>query len=555
MVCADSLSHSLPFYLSYSVGFEGAPNTNDSADDILAYIKPSLARHVGCDLIDIYPGAGLWSRKLHEILQPRSHILMEPDEELYTPFLKPLLSQPGTTLVPKTGIVWKDLNEVLCPEYLPHQIEQSRDGTPARNDTLLVTANLSFYPKKPFRGFDSVADLVLYQFISAIRTSSIFQKYGLVRILIWTGDDEKLAVLPRAVQRRKRSAIEAEISTESITEIAGAEADSQQVWFVRDRAIDLESAQNVADRMAESGLEIPPGRESNLVKDVRARGEGEKAVAGNQAAVFERPYVSELREMEEAFANNEFGTESAKYRRLKYLRYLPAWNAKRNNLIMDLLKERDEMAASKPKTAAQRQEKAAREAAWNGKVKKLSRDLLLQFLLARDNLHVFKQDPPVLNWDRRAMEPLVVKDTEFFPNVPSALLDIQPKAMHPLIRQTGPGTDHSGDIFELILRSLLASSNGPISKVLESVSPGAHEGVFPNCPSLRDPTQGGSPFGGYAEVSPRALNEQQLVEILEAWMAWPFAPSYPELVGRTVDDQGEQATDEDGNIIGSVDFV
>ncbi len=65
-------------------------------------MKPSLERHVGCDLIDIYPGAGLWSRKLHEALQPRSHILMEPDK-IYKPFLEPLLSTPNATLVTKSA--------------------------------------------------------------------------------------------------------------------------------------------------------------------------------------------------------------------------------------------------------------------------------------------------------------------------------------------------------------------------------------------------------------------------------------------------------------------
>jgi transcription factor 1 len=479
---------------------------------------------------------------------------MEPDDELYTPFLEPLLSRPNTTLVPKTGIIWKDLNDVLCPKYLPHQTERPRDETPTRNDTLLVTANLSFYPKKSFRGFDSVADLVLYQFISAIRTSSIFQKYGLVRILIWTGDDEKLAILPRSVQRRKRSAIEAEISTEWITEIAGAEPDDQQVWFVRDRAIDLESAQNVADKMAKSGLKIPPGRETNLLKDLRSRGKDAPTTAGKQAAVFERPYVNELRALEEESSTKGFASGTPKDERLRYLRYLLRWNSKRNNVIMDLLKEREAIAKLKPRAAAERKEKQTREAAWNDKVNELNKDLQLQFLLARDNLHIFQQDPPVLNWDRRAMEPLVVKNTEFFPNVPSALLDIQPKPMHPLIRATGPGTSHSGDVFELVLRSLLQASKSPVSKVLESLAPGASEGVFPNCPALQDPARGGSRLGGHAEVSPRALNEQQLIEILEAWMAWPFAPSYAELVGRTVDDPGDQGADEEGNKLGQGDF-
>lgn len=523
------------------------------ADDILNYIKPSLTRHVGCDLIDLYPGAGLWSRKLHEVLQPRSHILMEPDDKLYAPFLEPLLSRPNTTLVPKSGIVWKDLNEVLCKTYLPHQTERPRHETPQRNDTLLVTANLAFFPKKRFRGFESVADLVLYQFISAIRTGSLFQKYGLVRMLIWAGDDEKYGLLPRAVQRRRRSAMDAELSTEWLVEVAGADADEQQVWFVRDRAIDQESGRKVLDRMRERGAEIPPGRETQIVRDLRACGEDAWSAAGEKAAFFERPYLVELKAMEEAFARKEFATKTPKFDRLKYLRYLHNWYAKRSNSIMDLLTERDAIAAM-PADAAGVEERKQREVAWNASVNELNRALQLQFLLARDNLHVFRQDPPVMSWDRRELEPLVVKNTEFFPNVPCSLLDIQPKTMHPLFREMGPGSNHSGDVFELVLRSLLQAPKSPVSKVLESVYTGAAEGILPHCPSLRDPEAGGSALGGYAEVSPRVLNERQLVEILEAWMKWPFAPSYAELVGRAVDDQ-DQSSDEEGNVLGSVDFM
>lgn len=104
-----------------------------SADDILTFVKPSLERHVGCDLVDIYPGAGLWSSKLHDALQPRSHILLEPDEELYRPFLEPLLAKKGATLIPKSGIVWRDLSGILNPTHLPHQHERlANDPNPRK---------------------------------------------------------------------------------------------------------------------------------------------------------------------------------------------------------------------------------------------------------------------------------------------------------------------------------------------------------------------------------------------------------------------------------------
>lgn len=522
-------------------------------DDIIGYIKPSLERHSGCDLISIYPGAGLWNRALHDVLQPRSHILMEPDGELYKPFLDPLLDLPGTRLVPKSGIVWTELNEVLDPAYLPHQVERSSEP-PTRNDTLLITANLAFFPKKKFRTFTSVASLVLYQLISSIRASSLFQKYGLVRILIWVGDDEKSAILPRSVQQRRRLAVEGELATDWITEICGADVPnstgrSKPGWYFRDRQIELESCRNVMDKMLERGTVIPAGRESKLIQDLVAMGTNSQTLgaAGSFAAVMDRPYRAELDALEMDFARKRFNTTSEKYDRLKKLRYRRDWDATRGNTILDLLHERDAIVDDIESGKEEVQHAAlVRAKEWSATVHGLNKNLRQEFALGRDNLHVFQQDPPVLNWDRRQLEPLIVQPTEFFPNIPCSLLDIQPKVMHHMMRDIGPQSKHAGDTFELILGALVQNSTIPVSKALETVWPGAADGVIPHCPSLRDRSQGGVPLDGWGQVSPRALNERQLCEILEAWMGnWLFRPTFSDLVGRIVEDQGEDVEEED----------
>ncbi len=85
--------------------------------------------------------------------------------------------------------------------------------------------NLAFYPKKRFHIFDSIAKLVIFQMISSIRASSLVQKYGLVRMLFWVGDDDKNPILPRNCQRRRRAAVDGELSTDWIMEVAGLDAD------------------------------------------------------------------------------------------------------------------------------------------------------------------------------------------------------------------------------------------------------------------------------------------------------------------------------------------
>lgn len=518
------------------------------ADDILNYIKPSLLRHEGCDIIDIYPSAGVWSRRLNDLLKPRSHILMEPEEDTYKPFLQPLLDRPGTVIVPKSGIIWAELNEILTPTYLPHQKE--RDPTdlldpPKRNDTLLVTANLAFFPKKRFRTFESVAQLVLFQFMSSLRASSLFQKYGMVRMLIWAAPDDIRALLPRTVQERRRVAMETEVSTEWLMEIAGPDA-LETSKYHRDRRIDIQSGRSVLDKMRSQGVEIPPGRATQLTSEVLAMGE-DVVPAGEDP----RTWIAtdELVELEQEFAMGKFEKASDRWVRLKRLQTYTLWKTKRSSQIQDLLNKREtilKIHRELKDEAASNEEVQKMERELNGAILGLNRYLRQEYILARDNLHVFHQDPPVMSWDRRNVEPLVASPREFFPNVACSLLDIQPKAAHPLFRDMGPlSKTRSGDFFEIILRSMISSSSYPLPRVLSSVQPGAVDGVLPNCPSLYDPAQGGSPLQGASGLNPRTLNELQLREITDAWMKWPFGPEYTELVGRISEETSEVPDDNE----------
>ncbi|KAK3690487.1 hypothetical protein B0T22DRAFT_463706 [Podospora appendiculata] len=521
-------------------------------DDIIEYIKPSLLRHKGCDLIDIFPGPGLFSSKMHDLLEPRTHILMEPDEDIYKPMLEPLLQRPNTVYTTRSGIIWSDLNEIMTPAFLPHQIERSnfaggRGGEPKRNDTLLVMANLATYPKRKYRSFDSVTQLVLFQFMSAIKTSALFHKYGLVRLLLWVAEPEEVGLVPRSVQRRRRMAVEAELSTDWLYEVAGP--DSKDHWFQRDKSIENEGGHRVVARMRSNGYVTPPGRETRLLTKVLSQlEEGKTILAGEQQPEFDRKYLPALIEHEKLEADGKIVLKSPEYFRLIYLRYKVQWNDKRSGSAFELMKEAEQIAKDLVAATddASRTAVAAREAAWNRKIEVLNANLRKEYFLHRDNLHIFHQSPQVLSWDRRPCEPLRVEPTEFYPNVPSFLLDIQPKAMFPLLRETGIGSSHAAESFEMILRSMLATSVLPVSKAFERLWTGAAEGVLPYCPSLRDPAQGGTPLGGFGEISCRSVNEKQLTEIITAWEKWPFKPSFNELVGKVNEGPAYREEDERG---------
>ena len=683
-------------------------------DDIISYMGPKfVARHKGCDIVDIYPGAGLWSSKLNEALQPRSHILMEPDAQLYEPFLKELTARPGVKLVPQSGIIWRNLTSILSKEHLPHQVEldplpDAVEGTEAesqtdetsrqpasdsvlpRNDTLLVTANLAFYPRRRFGQFESVSQLVLFQFISSIRASSLFQKYGRVRMLIWVEDDDRHALVARSCQRRHRLALDGEMATDWISEIAGRDSD-KNAWFRRDHSLDLESCRRVLARMQAEGIAIPPGRETKLVEEVRQKiADGVDLHSKTIGTKMTRPYLAELEQLEARFAPiladraesirlkkiieaeklkermearaaggiverrgrkkkitaeaevdaekkeeeggkgeeeareekteaeqakaskakkakagkvekekvkketakkettkketaekddgqvdipEAFDSKNDDYIRFKQLTFRRNREERVWTLIDDLIKERDAMVQehSHAKTARAKAKLRAREEAWNTKIDEMSSQDRAEFLLYRDNLHVFQQaapslfqttmcygdiaaeEPlaelqaaadqakdtdseaslPIMSWDRRDREPLAVSDEEFFPNTECALIDIQPKSMHPMLRAMGPGTSRAGDHFELIMRAMMAMGADPASKAIETVWPGSAQGVLQKCPSLYDAKLGGCLVGGtYGELSARTLNEKQWTEILEAWMAWPFRPTLGQLIRR-----------------------
>ncbi|KAI0115389.1 S-adenosyl-L-methionine-dependent methyltransferase [Daldinia grandis] len=516
-------------------------------DNIISYIGKSLRRHKGCDIIDIYPGTGLWSQKLNEFLEPRSHILMEPDAELYKPFLKPLLDKPNTTLIPASGLVWRELKSILTPEHLPHQTIPDAAKLNRRNDTLLVTANIAFHPQKRFLAFASMAHLVLYQFIESIRTSGLFQRYGLVRMLIWTRHDDKYGLLPKVMQKRKKLALDTELCCEWVHEVCGREGPDNS-WYVRDSIIDESSNLATWQRMKTGKFRIPVGRSSEGLKEARLNSRSRKLVApGKTTPVFKRPYQDVLNTLETTHMKEIFTRDSADYKSMQSYRWRANWEDKKHQRMLELIKLYDAINILYKSGKAAPGEIEARERELQAMLEDNPKGFISEFITYKDNLHYYRQDPPLLHWDRRPYEPLLVEPEEFFPNVECSLLDIQPKRVHPLLRQIGPGSNRAGDTYELLLGSLLSNSTIPISQALDALMPGAADYIIPRWRSARDLRHGGVAIKIKAlELTPRLLNARQWEELIELWMEWPFRPEFHELVARTHDELAIE-----GNIMAS----
>ncbi|PHH87668.1 hypothetical protein CDD83_8578 [Cordyceps sp. RAO-2017] len=513
--------------------------SSELCDDIIGYFGTSLERHRGCDLVDLNPGIGLWSRKLHDLLQPRKHIMMEPDAEVYRPLFQDLASRKNVEVIPQSGFVWKHLLEALST-HLSNQREMEPGATPERNDTLLVTANLSTYPRTLFQERDTFSTMAAYQLMATIRTRSLFQRYGLVRMLIWVNDEEKRKFLPRTITRRRRGSFEAELSCEWIHEVAGLDGSEGDKNALRDAWMNAESGYMTMTRMAERGLTVPAGRETREHAALRAKPAfmGQR-LAGVQPPFFTRPMKREIEQLKTDCDSSDFST--AMRRRLQELTTRDKLFETGNLNFLDLLQQYE--AATRLATNGS-PKFAAAEAKWNERVDSLKKGRHNEFLTLLDNYRLFRQDTPVMLWDRREYEPLAVRAEEFFPAAPTALLDLQPKAMHPLLRGYGASSSHSGGISETLLRFWFHMTVMSVEKAMDTVWAGFSDAAS-QCPSLRDVTGGGSPLTGTGALTARAINEQQWIELLQAWMDWPFRPSYASTLGR-LEDSGGEGEEEDG---------
>lgn len=490
--------------------------------------------------------------------------MLEPDETLYKPFLKSLLKEKNVRLVPKSGIIWSELQEILTPEYLPNQVEFDRldlDKAPPRNDTLLVNMNISMYPKRRYNLFDSMSRMILYQLLTSIRTSTQFQKYGQVRMLLWVPDEEKTSTIPRIIQLRKKAAVEAELVTEYIAEVCGKDGTFDEEFEsakgkhvkVRPHQLDLESLRQTMVRMRDGGHVTPSGRDTKLLKEFKEMDVPLDTPLPLADEVFSvnKAFMSELEELRRQEQEGTLETGSKIAKRFKMLNNYSTWLDKlavkllgftrRRDAMDELLKQADQAKADGDEERAQKlmDETKRLNEEYNDAVGKLPDYIRTQLNLLRDQLHVLRQPAglgPVMSWDRRPFEPLRVRSTEFFPNTPLALIDIQPKAPHPLLRHIGPGTSNAGDIFDLMLTMIMRNTLVPLVHGMDHVWPGARDGLEPECETVRDPASGGSPLTGDAAFGSRAANETQLLELLEKFMKWPFRPSYAELVGRLEDD-------------------
>ncbi len=534
-------------------------------EDVLERLGPSLEKHKGCDIIDINPGIAKWSTKLHDHLKPRNHILMEPDE-VYNNHLTLLeASDPTYKLIKKSGIIWNNLTKLITDGLLPSQVQRPFGDSELDkpNDTLLVTINIGYYPRRSYIGFASIAHLVMHQLFTAARAHSLFQSYGQVRMLVWVQDFEKRTFLPRSLKMRNKAAVEAETTVTYLHEICGADQDNDR--YQRDQSVEIESALKVSQRMKDAGISTPPHRMSRLEEQIQGldpnsvgemetwrnfhaeMDELEQKLMKKEVPILQAPdrveYMEDLNQhlKQRGWACPEgyLSYLTPEFKRWKELMYRHAnrkATSERNERLCNAYKDMEsrwlELKKSNDKEKEEKMRGVEEEIEqWHEEVEGLNQMQLRDLNAKIADTKSIAQEPPVLQWDRRAFEPLITKNEEFWPRQPMALLDIMPKTIWPALQKNSL---NDYDYYELLLSALFHLPTHSITSRLQALAPGADEWIIPRCPSFRDVESGG--FADLEMLKIRNLNEKMLKECFESFMDWPFRPSK----GRLLQAMGSQ---------------
>ena len=519
---------------------------------------PSLKRHQHCDIIDINPGAGLWSSKLHDYLRPRSHLLVEPHTDLYRPYLEPLLANPNSTyrLADTTGFKpdrYCTYEKILNESLLQHPKNPVPTDNSLANDSLLFVANMAYYPQMMVQGFGTKAQYMVHHFLNTIRDRSSFHRYGLVRMLIWVLDKEKNPFLPRSVAARMKMAVEADIFS-SVEEVAGSE--SAAGTERRPIDLELESARRVAQSMRDCHVELPRNRQGVLHRAVtRNRKKGSTAELSELDELDSyggRNWHSELRSLQKEFEEGVFteyvgettgsrkdnlvSTEGGpskpkatrartpQFQRMRKLTNTLRAQQKEQEKIEELATELAELDTlesrleepdlSEDERTLMRKELNDKVTLTQDKVNAGVKGFAHKVTFVADNRSAFQQTPPLLMWDRRSAEPLVVHDEDFYPNHAMALLDIQPKPVE------------TTSFFDFLITSLFRHPTQSVRQTLDSMAPGAADALLPEVPGLRYRV---------GEVRARTLTTKMLKDLADAWGRWPFRPSMADVMNSTSD--------------------
>lgn len=460
---------------------------------------------------------------------------MEPKQDVFLPYLQPLLEAPGSRYLLRD---WKDKDQWDVQRYIDEGLIPERSELGEQKSPVLIIANLAHQLSKPrdqkTRGRSS--HFKALDLAQNVKLRSGFQALGPTRMLLWMTDTSKVSLLPRTVADRSKPAVylESHVHVEEIAGSAPSFAGRQREDFLT-----LESSKLVAKRMEEDHIQIPPERQNQAT------------ARGYDSPNIRRIWHTELEKLEEDFKALRLSQFVGKapaplvdalpgrkttpdrqlteeYQRLRTLRVALTSENKRADGLAHILQKQEEidrLDLEAHREGIDAQQQASELKALDAKIKDY-KDELSQFrlydqrhiLFLSDDRRAFALNPPLLNWDRRRAEPLIVQADEFYQPGELALLDLQPKPQLDFSMST-----ERSIYFDMITTSLFAPGGATTSKNLNTIAPGAFEALVPKLSAIRDPTKGGR--RDVDSVRVRTMTPEMFWQLVVAWDEWLFKPA------------------------------
>ncbi|KAK9446793.1 S-adenosyl-L-methionine-dependent methyltransferase [Limtongia smithiae] len=153
------------------------------------------------EIVDIYPGTGVWSRALNLATRPKTHIMLERGDGYFS-WIKNYNADLACTPIQVDGYKWQVYTSLLkykgiTPTKLPFD---------RINPSLLITGQLT----------SPQGAQLLTQFINCVANRNWLQRFGLVRMLFWVREDEVGRVIadPRDRKNMNRASMVASMFTD-----------------------------------------------------------------------------------------------------------------------------------------------------------------------------------------------------------------------------------------------------------------------------------------------------------------------------------------------------
>lgn len=535
---------------------------------MLNYIGRTLEQYKGCDILDINPGACLWSRKLHEFLEPRSHVLLEPNPELFQSFLDPLLDAPDSKykLVTKNPLEIASYRELVEEGVFPHQARLDPEDPKAQevNKTLLVTGSLIWDPTLPGMGFDSMAKQLYQLFATAAWSNDGFHSFGPVRTLFWVQTEDFSHVVarnPLYMQKLPRLLQ----ATHDLKVIVDSERERRPIGrgaIGRAPQCEIESTVHAIRSGKKGGYEVPKHR-----RDVtHTYATHIEEASGGTGITRSEPMLNLLH------AQHLEGNVPVQFVNQKFLDCVELWKqlhseypdqpltpllpvpdrifkakVDKNHPAADRFKQYAKLRASATQVikistsieaAADIGEEMYRvecqalrmkegpekhtvlkqiedlDKAWDEALSNLQNNYKFAPISELDDRINLRYPPgPRVQWDARPFDPLIARANEVWPANRISLIDATP-----LPRPVGDDPDWHEWVIDFI-HGLYQDTAKSVLVALDNMQPGLSD-IVKDCPSLTDPNKGGRLQ--LKHLRARLLTMEMILEMAKAYRDWPF---------------------------------